>query len=86
MRPRVSVRGCVRLMVGLSIGRSVGPSVCNTFVKIAEKGIMQDGDASYRVYGLVWELSGPEFRGYLQGVSQIVFLISNLRFQSYLEF
>ena len=29
------------------MGRSVGWSVCNAFLKIAENGVMQDGDASY---------------------------------------
>ena len=42
MRPRISIRGCVR--------PSVRPSVRNAFVKIAENGVMQDGDASYVVY------------------------------------
>ena len=46
MRPRTSIRGCVRP----SVGPSVGPSVRNAFVKIAENGVMQDGDASYVVY------------------------------------
>ena len=42
MRPRITIRGCV--------GPSVRPSVRNAFVKIAENGVMQDGDASYVVY------------------------------------
>ena len=46
MRPRISIRGCVRP----SVGPSVRPSVRNAFVKIAENGVMQDGDASYVVY------------------------------------
>ena len=33
-----------------SVGRSVGPSVRNAFVKIAETGVMRDGDASYVVF------------------------------------
>ena len=54
MRPRISIRGCVRPSVGplvrQSIGRSVGPSVRNAFVKIAENGVMQDEGASRAVY------------------------------------
>ena len=46
MRLCISIRGCVRP----SVRRSVGPSVLNAFVKIAENGVMQDGDASYVVY------------------------------------
>ena len=46
MRPRISIRGCVRPLVH----PSVGPLVRNAFVKIAESGVMQDGDASYVVY------------------------------------
>ena len=42
MRPRISMKGCV--------GPSVHPLVRNAFVKIAENGVMQDGDASYVVY------------------------------------
>ena len=38
MRPRISIRGCVR------------PLVRNAFVKIAENGVMQEGAASYVVY------------------------------------
>ena len=33
-----------------SVRRSIRPSVRNAFVKIAENGLMQDGDASYVVY------------------------------------
>ena len=33
-----------------SVGPLVGPSVRNAFVKIAENGVMQDGDASYVVH------------------------------------
>ena len=33
-----------------SVGPSVGPSVHDAFVKIADNGVMQDGDASYVVY------------------------------------
>ena len=33
-----------------SVRRSVRRSVRNAFVKIAENGVMQDGDASYVVY------------------------------------
>ena len=40
----------VRPSVRPSIRRSVRRSVRNAFVKIAENGIMQDGDASYVVY------------------------------------
>ena len=54
MRPRISIRGCVRLSVRRSVcrsvGRSVGPSVRDAFVKMTENGVMQDGDASYVVY------------------------------------
>ena len=50
MRPRISIRGCVRPSVRPSVGRSVRPSVRDAFVKIAENGVMQDGDASYVVY------------------------------------
>ena len=39
---------------------SVHPSVCDAFVKIAENGIMQDGDASYAVYTALF-LSYPGF-------------------------
>ena len=46
MRPRISIRGCVRPSVGPLVGRSVG----NAFVKIAENGIMQDEGASRAVY------------------------------------
>ena len=42
MRPRISIRGSVR--------PSVRRSVRDAFVKIAENGMMQDGDASYVVY------------------------------------
>ena len=44
MRPRISIRGCVRPLVRPSIRPSVGWSVRNAFVKIAENG------ASYVVY------------------------------------
>ena len=37
MRPRISLRACVRPSVGRSVGPSVGPSVCNAFVKNAKK-------------------------------------------------
>ena len=54
MRPRISIRGCVRPSVRRSVGRSVGPSVGplvrNAFVKIAENGVMQDEGASRAVY------------------------------------
>ena len=40
------LRGCVRP----SIRPLVRPLVHNAFVKIAENGIMQDGDESYVVY------------------------------------
>ena len=50
MRPRISIRGCVRPLVSPSVGPLVGPSVHDAFVKIAENGVMQDGDASYVVY------------------------------------
>ena len=62
MRPRISIRGCVRpsvgpsvgtsvrRSVGRSIGPSVGPLVRNAFVKIAENGVMQDKGASRAVY------------------------------------
>ena len=33
-----------------SVRPSVVPSVCDAFAKIAENGVMQDGDASYVVY------------------------------------
>ena len=46
MRPRISIRGCVRP----SVRRSVGPSVRNAFVKIAENGVMQDEGASRAMY------------------------------------
>ena len=46
MRPRISIRGCVRPSVRPSVRRSVR----DAFVKIAENGVMQDGDASYVVY------------------------------------
>ena len=42
MRSHISIRGCVRL--------SVRRSVRDAFVKIAENGVLQDGDASYVVY------------------------------------
>ena len=42
MRPRISLRGCVR--------PSVRWSARDAFVKIAENGVMQDEDASYVVY------------------------------------
>ena len=51
MRPRISIRGCVRP----SVRRSVGPLVRDAFVKIAENGVMQDGDASYVVYTALLE-------------------------------
>ena len=54
MRPRISIRGCVRPSVRASVGRSVHPSVHpsvrNAFVKIAENGVMQDEEASDVVY------------------------------------
>ena len=58
MRPRISIRGCVRPsvrrsvrpLVGPSVRRSVPPSVRNAFVKIAENGVMQDEGASRAVY------------------------------------
>ena len=53
MRPRISIRGCVRP----SIRRCVGRLVRNAFVKIAEDGVMQDGDASYVVHG--WSIWPP---------------------------
>ena len=40
----------VRWSIRRSVGRSVRPSVRDAFVKIAENGVMQDGDASYVVY------------------------------------
>ena len=46
MRPRISIRGCVRQAVCPSVRRSVG----NAFVKIAENGVMQDEGASTAVY------------------------------------
>ena len=58
MRPRISIRGCVRpsvrpsvrWSVGPLVRWSVGPLVRDAFVKIAENGVMLDGDASYVVY------------------------------------
>ena len=50
MRPRISIRGCVRPSVGPSVRLSVGPLVRNAFVKIAENGVMQDEGASRAVY------------------------------------
>ena len=45
--------------VGRSVRRLVGPSVRNTFVKIAENGVMQDEDASYVVCtALFWLWKG----------------------------
>ena len=38
------------LYEGLSVRPSVRPSVRDALVKIAENGVMQDGDASYVVY------------------------------------
>ena len=46
MRPRISIRGCVRR----SVRRSVRPFVRNAFVKIAENGVMQVEDSSYVLY------------------------------------
>ena len=48
VRSRISIRGC--LSVRPSVGPSVRRLVRNAFVKIAEDGVMQDGDASYVVY------------------------------------
>ena len=45
MRPRITIRGCVRPLVRVA------------FVGIAENGVMQDGDASYVVYTAL--LLGP---------------------------
>ena len=42
MRPRISIRGCVR--------PSVGRSVRDAFIKIAKNGVMQNEDASYVMY------------------------------------
>ena len=42
MRPRISIRGCVRRSIGPLVCRSVHWSVSHAFVKIAENGIMQD--------------------------------------------
>ena len=59
MRPRISIRGCVHPSVGRSVRRSVGRSVRRSvrdaFVKIAENGVLQDGDASYVVYTTLLE-------------------------------
>ena len=55
MRPRISIRGCVRPLVRPSVRPLVRPSVGNAFVKIAENGVMQDGDASYVVYTTLFE-------------------------------
>ena len=49
MRPRISIRGCVR--------PSVHRSVRDAFVKIAKNGMMQDGDASYVVYTALFNLN-----------------------------
>ena len=46
----MSVRPLVRWSVRWSVRPLVRPSVHNAFVKIAENGVMQDGDASYVMY------------------------------------
>ena len=48
MRPRISIRQCVR--------PSVGPLVRNAFVKIAENGLMQDEGAFRAVYPALFDL------------------------------
>ena len=61
MRPRISIRGCVRPSVCPCVHQSVHPLVRNALVKITVNGLMHVQDASYalrRVYGLI-----PSFLG-----------------------
>ena len=63
MSVRPLVRWSVRWSIGPSVGPLVGPSVHNAFVKIAENGVMQDGDASYVVYTALFiaiSMKGPK--------------------------
>ena len=45
-----------------SVSRSVRRSVRNAFVKIAENGLMQDGDASYVVYTALLDASSHLYK------------------------
>ena len=63
MRPRISIRGCVRPLVRR-----------NAFVKIAENGVMQDEDASYVVYTALLDASSHLHKRVCPSVGPLVHL------------